>query len=109
MFQQIAINSLNSPWHHHAGAFPMIAVRRPNWLQIMVAAGLLYSASAGFAAQQPDVGDQPGLLPDESVQHKPEFQKQMVLYRTNELPGTIIIATAERHQNQVQGNGKAMR
>ena len=87
----------------------MIAVRRPIWLQIMVAAGLLFSASAGYAAQQPDVGDQPGLLPDESVQLEPEFQKQMVLYRTNELLGTIIIATAERHQNQVQGNGKALR
>jgi lipoprotein-anchoring transpeptidase ErfK/SrfK len=87
----------------------MIAVRRPIWLQIIVAAGLLFSASAGYAAQQPDVGDQPGLIPDESVQLEPEFQKQMVLYRTNELPGTIIISTAERHLYLVQGNGKALR
>jgi lipoprotein-anchoring transpeptidase ErfK/SrfK len=88
----------------------MIAVRRPIWLKIIVAAGLLFSASAGYAApQQPDVGDQPGLLPDDSVQLEPEFQKQMVLYRTNELPGTIIISTAERHLYLVQGNGKALR
>jgi hypothetical protein len=57
----------------------------------MVAAiGLVLSVSHSYA-QQPDVGDQPGLLPDDSVELDPEFRKQMVLYRTNEAPGTIII------------------
>ena len=72
------------------------------------AAGLLVSASQGFA-QQPDVGDQPGLLPDDAVQLDPEFRKQMVYYRTSEPPGTIIVATAERHLYLVQGNGRALR
>src|SRR6202161_76904 len=76
---------------------------------MMIAAiGLMLSASHSFA-QQPDVGDQPGLLPDDSVQLDPEYQKQMVLYRTTEAPGTIIISTAERHLYLIQGNGRALR
>jgi lipoprotein-anchoring transpeptidase ErfK/SrfK len=73
-----------------------------------VAAGLMLSASQSFA-QQPDVGDQPGLLPDDSVLLAPEFRKQMVYYRTTEAPGTIIISTAERHLYLVQGNDRAIR
>ena len=74
----------------------------------VVAAGLMLSASTSFAAQ-PDVGDQPGLIPDESVQLEPEFQKTVVLYRTTEAPGTIIIQTAERHLYVVQPGGRASR
>ena len=78
-------------------------------IRMMVAtAGLMLSASQGFA-QQPDVGDQPGLLPDDSLQLSPEFRKQMVYYRTTEAPGTIIISTAERHLYLVQGNDRAIR
>ena len=73
----------------------------------LVVAGMILSGSA--FAQQPDRGDEPGLIPDESVQLDPEFQKQMVLYRTTEPPGTIIISTAERHLYVVQGHGRALR
>ncbi|HEY8336136.1 MAG TPA: L,D-transpeptidase [Tardiphaga sp.] len=86
----------------------MTHVRRPTWLSLVVAAGLMLSASQSFA-QQPDVGDQPGLIPDDSVQLEPEFQKTMVLYRTTEAPGTIIIQTAERHLYVVQPGGRAIR
>ncbi|CAN5453326.1 L,D-transpeptidase [soil metagenome] len=86
----------------------MTPIRRPIWLQLVVAAGLLLSASTSFAAQ-PDVGDQPGLIPDDSVQLEPEFQKTMVFYRTTEAPGTIIIQTAERHLYVVQPGGRAIR
>jgi lipoprotein-anchoring transpeptidase ErfK/SrfK len=86
----------------------MIHLRRPTWLQVFVAAGLMLSASQTFA-QQADRGDQPGLIPDDTVQLDPEFQKQMVLYRTTEAPGTIIISTADRHLYLVQGNGRALR
>ena len=86
----------------------MIHPHRPAWLAFVVAAGLMLSASHGFA-QQSDVGDQPGLVPDDSVQLEPEFQKQMVLYRTTEAPGTIIIQTAERHLYLVQPGGRALR
>jgi len=73
----------------------MVKFRHLIWM-MMAAAGLMISASQSFA-QQPDVGDQPGLLPDDSVQLDPEFRKQTVYYRTTEPPGTIIISTAERH------------
>src|SRR3954462_2119688 len=78
-------------------------------VQIFVFSALLaLSASPGFA-QQGDPGDEPGLIADDSVELDPQFRKQMVLYRTNEPPGTIIIATAERHLYLVQGQGRAIR
>src|SRR6188768_2264251 len=75
---------------------------------VFAAAGLMMSASAGFA-QKPDVGDQPGLIADDSVELDPQFRKTAVLYRTSEAPGTIIVQTAERHLYLVQGNGRALR
>jgi lipoprotein-anchoring transpeptidase ErfK/SrfK len=77
-------------------------------LMLMATLGLMLAAAPGHA-QQPDVGDQPGLLPDESVELDPEFQKQAVYYRTTEAPGTIIISTTERHLYLVQPGGRAIR
>src|SRR3981189_1609266 len=85
----------------------MTRFRHLIWI-MMAAVGLMLSASQGFA-QQPDVGDQPGLLADDSVELDPEFRRQMVLYRTTEAPGTIIVQTSERHLYLVQGNGRALR
>ncbi len=70
--------------------------------------GLILSISHSFA-QQPDVGDQPGLLPDDSLELDPEWRKQAVFFRTTEAPGTIIVATSERHLYLVQGGGRAIR
>src|ERR1700724_701979 len=85
----------------------MTKFRHLIWMAIATA-GLMLSASQSFA-QQPDVGDQPGLLPDDSVELDPEYRKQMVFYRSTEAPGTIIISTAERHLYLIQGNGRALR
>jgi lipoprotein-anchoring transpeptidase ErfK/SrfK len=74
----------------------------------IAAAGLMLSASHSFA-QQPDQGDQPGLIADDSYELDPEWQKQMVYFRTTEPPGTIIISTAERHLYLVQPGGRALR
>jgi lipoprotein-anchoring transpeptidase ErfK/SrfK len=88
----------------------MINIRRLLGFQLVAAASLMLSITQGLAQQpRPDVGDEPGLIADDSVQLEPEFQKQMVLYRTTEAPGTIIIATSERHLYVVQGNGRALR
>jgi lipoprotein-anchoring transpeptidase ErfK/SrfK len=76
------------------------------WL--IAAAVLTLSFSQGHA-QPADRGDQPGVVPDDNAQLDPEWQKQMVYYRSNEPPGTIIISTAERHLYLVQGNGRALR
>ena len=75
------------------------------WM-VIAAAGLMLSVSHSLA-QQPDVGDQPGLLPDDSLELDPEWRKQMVYYRTTEAPGTIIISTTERHLYLVQPGGRA--
>src|SRR5512141_3287604 len=85
----------------------MTRFRHLIWMMI-AAAGLMLSVSHGYA-QQPDVGDQPGLLADDSVELDPEFRKQVVYYRTNEAPGTIIISTGERHLYLVQPGGRAIR
>src|ERR1700675_1668803 len=85
----------------------MTKFRHLIWM-VMAAIGLMLSLSQSFA-QQPDVGDQPGLLPDDSVELDPEFRKQPVYYRTTEAPGTIIISTAERHLYLIQGGGRALR
>ena len=87
----------------------MTKFRRLIWM-VIAAVGLILSASQSQAQlRQPDVGDQPGLIADDSVQLDPEFRKTAVLYRTNEAPGTIIVQTAERHLYLIQGNGRALR
>jgi lipoprotein-anchoring transpeptidase ErfK/SrfK len=85
----------------------MIKFRHLIWM-VIAAAGLMLSVSHSFA-QQHDPGDQPGLLADDGYQLDPEWQKQMVLYRTTEAPGTVIISTAERHLYLVQPGGRALR
>jgi len=74
----------------------------------MAAIGLLFSTSQSHAQSQ-DPGDQPGLVADDSFQLDPEWQKQVVLYRTNQPPGTIIISTAERHLYLIEPGGRALR
>ena len=75
---------------------------------MMASIGLALSPSQGFAQGQ-DRGDEPGLIADDSYQLDPEWQKQVVLYRTTEAPGTIIISSAERHLYLIQPGGRAIR
>jgi lipoprotein-anchoring transpeptidase ErfK/SrfK len=77
-------------------------------LMLSAAVGLSLPATASFAQSQ-DPGDQPGLVADDSYELDPEWQKQMVLYRTTEAPGTIIVSTAERHLYLIQPGGRALR
>jgi lipoprotein-anchoring transpeptidase ErfK/SrfK len=85
----------------------MTNFRRLIWM-VIAAVGLMVS-QAEAQLRQPDVGDQPGLIADDSVELDPEFRKTAVLYRSNEEPGTIIVQTAERHLYLIQGNGRALR
>ena len=77
------------------------------WM-MMASIGLALSPSQGFAQGQ-DRGDEPGLIADDSYQLDPEWQKQVMLYRTTEAPGTIIISSAERHLYLIQTGGRAIR
>ena len=71
----------------------MTKFRHLIWM-LIAASGLILSAPQSEAqTRQPDVGDQPGLLADDSVQLDPQFRKTAVLYRTSEVPGTIIVVT----------------
>ncbi|MGF6310617.1 lipoprotein-anchoring transpeptidase ErfK/SrfK [Bradyrhizobium sp. i1.8.4] len=85
----------------------MTKLRHLVWMLIATGA-LVLSTSQGFAQSRPDA-DEPGLIADDGYELDPEWQKQVVYYRTNEAPGTIIVSTAERHLYLVQGNGRALR
>jgi len=87
------------------------------WIRIMLSASLAMPILLGMSMshalaqrEQMSVGDQPGLIPDPAdEQLQPQFQRQIVFYRSSEPPGTIIIHTSERFLYVVQPNGRAMR
>jgi lipoprotein-anchoring transpeptidase ErfK/SrfK len=61
-------------------------------------------------ADEMKVDDQPGYVPSaESEQLDPQYQRQMVFYRTTEPPGTIIVQTSEKYLYLVQGGNRALR
>jgi len=80
-------------------------------IQIVLLASLVMPlAHAHAQREQMSIGDQPGHIPDPAdEQLDPQFQRQVVLYRSTETPGTIIIHTSERFLYVVQPNGRAIR
>lgn len=57
-----------------------------------------------------DLEEQPGYQPSSAEEQlSPQWEKQLVFFRTNEAPGTIVVNTAERYLYLVQGNNRAMR
>src|SRR6202167_445569 len=65
---------------------------------------------APTGADEMKVDDQPGYVPSaESEQLDPQYQRQMVFYRTTEPPGTIIVQTSEKYLYLVQGGNRALR
>lgn len=77
--------------------------------RVVAAAALVTLAAMPSYAQQQDPGDEPGLIADDGYVLPPEWQKQMVYFRTSEAPGTIIVQTSERYLYLVQGNNRALR
>ena len=64
------------------------------------------------SAQRVDmsIGDEPGVVPNAADEQLPaQFRRQLVLYRSTEPPGTIIVQTAERFLYVVQPGGRAIR
>jgi len=86
-------------------------------MRIVLSASLGMPISLGLSMshalaqrEQMSIGDQPGLVPDPAdEQLPPQFQRQVVFYRSSEAPGTIIIHTSERFLYVVQPNGRAIR
>ena len=80
-------------------------------LAILVAFNVAGASSHAFAqGREMNIGDQPGYVPNEAEEElPPEYKRTMVLYRTTEAPGTIIIATSDRFLYLIQGGGRALR
>ena len=73
-------------------------------------AALAQGAPASAARETMDIGDEPGRVPTpEAERLEGPFARQMVYFRTNEPPGTVIIHTSERFLYLVQGNNRALR
>jgi lipoprotein-anchoring transpeptidase ErfK/SrfK len=85
----------------------MTGFRHLTWM-LIAAFGLVFSSTQSHAQKRPDA-DEPGLVADDGYELEPEWQKQVVYFRSTEAPGTIIVVTAERHLYLVQGNGRAIR
>ena len=79
------------------------------WLGVPMLLGMGMSEALA-QREQMSVTDQPGYIPDPAdEQLSPQFQRQMVFYRSSEAPGTIIVHTSERFLYVVQPNGRALR
>src|SRR5262249_41836663 len=80
-------------------------------IQIIVLASLAGPMPYAFAQREDmTIGDQPGFIPDPADEELPlQFRRQIVLYRSSEAPGTIIVHTSERFLYVVQPNGRAIR
>jgi lipoprotein-anchoring transpeptidase ErfK/SrfK len=89
----------------------MLITRLLFCMQIVLLASLAATMAHGQTQRQDmTIGDQPGLIPDEAEEElSPEFQRQVVSYRSTEAPGTIVVHTSERFLYVVQPNGRALR
>ena len=83
---------------------------------ILGAAGVAAAAFASHAVaqqrayEQMDVLDEPGKVPtaDEELL-PPQFQKQLVFFRSTEAPGTVVIDSNQRFLYVVQPDNRAIR
>lgn len=93
---------------------PPTPTRRPFVLTTLLAgilAGMTFPAFAQQGARETlDIGDEPGRVStEEAVISEGPFARQLVFFRTNEPPGTLIIHTSERFLYLVRGNNRALR
>ena len=57
-----------------------------------------------------DIGDEPGRVSTEEVRIEDgPFARQLVFFRSNEAPGTIVVSTTDRFLYLVLGDGRALR
>jgi lipoprotein-anchoring transpeptidase ErfK/SrfK len=98
--------------------FPLIIASDRTWLTMAALAAVLVAPAASLAQPKPpasiqetmDVGDEPGRISTEEVSITDgPYARQMVLFRSGEAPGTVVIHTSERFLYIVQGNGRALR
>jgi lipoprotein-anchoring transpeptidase ErfK/SrfK len=69
-----------------------------------------WTGAPSHALAQSGEGDQPGMIPNPADERlDPRFERQIVFFRSNEPPGTIIVHTSERFLYVVQPGGRALR
>jgi lipoprotein-anchoring transpeptidase ErfK/SrfK len=79
-------------------------------LAALASAPALAQGPAKAAEQETmEVGDEPGRVSGDDVHAEGPYAKQMVLFRSNEPPGTVVIHSSERFLYVVQGNNRALR
>ena len=82
------------------------------WCFLILLAAIFSLPISHALAQRVDmsIGDEPGVIPNAADEQLPlQFRRQVVLYRSTEPPGTIIVQTAERFLYVVQPGGRAIR
>ena len=82
------------------------------WCFLILLAAIFSLPISHALAQRVDmsIGDEPGVVPNVADEQLPlQFRRQVVLYRSTEPPGTIIVQTAERFLYVVQPGGRAIR
>ena len=89
-------------------------------LMMAFSAVFVITVTATFAGLQPaaarsttetmDIGDEPGRISSEeaTITDGP-FARQVVFFRSNEAPGTLVVHTSERFIYVVMGNSRALR
>jgi lipoprotein-anchoring transpeptidase ErfK/SrfK len=73
-------------------------------------AAVTFMFASVASAQAPRDEDRPGYVPTPAEEQlPPQFQRQVVFFRTAEAPGTIVVDTPSRYLYLVQGNSRALR
>jgi lipoprotein-anchoring transpeptidase ErfK/SrfK len=68
------------------------------------------AAARSKSTEMMNVQDQPGYVPPKADEIlPPKYRPQVVFFRTNEAPGTIVVHTDERFLYLVMEDGRAMR
>jgi lipoprotein-anchoring transpeptidase ErfK/SrfK len=89
--------------------------KRKRRLGLRVALALVMLGAAPVRATPPDavtmdVGDEPGRISTEEVRIEDgPFARQLVFYRSNDAPGTVVISTADRFLYLILGGNRALR
>jgi len=94
-----------------SGAGPLILVLFAVIAVTMTATlAALQPASARPATETMDIGDEPGRISTEEARVTDgPFARQVVFFRSNEAPGTLVIHTSERFVYVLMGNSRALR
>ena len=78
----------------------------------LLSPSLVHGQAASKAAQREtmDIGDEPGRIStEEATITSGPFARQLVFFRSNEAPGTLVIHTSERFLYLVMPNNRALR